>query len=98
MSVLFISRQADSLNLYNSNNRTYNYFTYKNQTDNYWQNHYQLFFNHQFNLQLSLNIAVFLSIGYGYYEEFQNQQSYTEYSVWIHSRLLLVQIQFLQLI
>ncbi len=64
--------QADSLNLYNSNNRTYNYFTYKNQTDNYWQNHYQLFFNHQFNQRLSLNVAGFLSRGYGYYEEYHN--------------------------
>lgn len=72
---------ADSLNLYNSNNRTYNYFTYKNQTDNYWQNHYQLFFNHQFSQRLSLNVATFLSRGYGYYEEYQNQQSYTDYGL-----------------
>ena len=73
--------QADSLNLYNSNNRTYNYFTYKNQTDNYWQNHYQFFFNHQFNQLLSLNVAGFLSRGYGYYEEYQNQQSYANYGL-----------------
>jgi iron complex outermembrane recepter protein len=65
--------QADSLNLYNSNNRTYNYFTYKNQTDNYWQNHYQLFFNHQFNQRLSINVAGFMSRGYGYYEEYHDQ-------------------------
>lgn len=65
--------QADSLNLYNSNNRKYNYFTYKNQTDNYWQNHYQLLFNHQFNSKLSLNVTGFLSHGYGYYEEYHNQ-------------------------
>ncbi|HLK30182.1 MAG TPA: TonB-dependent receptor plug domain-containing protein [Puia sp.] len=73
--------QEDSLNLYNSNNRTYNYFTYKNQTDNYWQNHYQLFFNHQFNQKLSLNVAAFLSRGYGYYEEYKNQQSYSDYGL-----------------
>ncbi|HEX4373202.1 MAG TPA: TonB-dependent receptor [Puia sp.] len=65
--------KADSLNLYNSNNRTYNYFTYQNQTDNYWQNHYQLFFNHQFNQRISMNVAGFLSRGYGYYEEYHNQ-------------------------
>ncbi|HVM89151.1 MAG TPA: TonB-dependent receptor [Puia sp.] len=73
--------QADSLNLYNSNNRTYNYFTYKNQTDNYWQNHYQLFFNHQLNRQFSFNVAGFLTRGYGYYEEYKNQQSYTDYGL-----------------
>ena len=73
--------QADSLNLYNSGNRTYNYFTYSNQTDNYWQNHYQLFFNHQVNPHISLNLAGFLTRGYGYYEEFRNQDSYASYNL-----------------
>ena len=63
----------DSLNLYNSKNRTYNYFTYKDQTDNYWQNHYQLFFNHQFSQHLALNTAAFLTRGYGYYQEYHDQ-------------------------
>jgi iron complex outermembrane receptor protein len=72
---------ADSLNLYNSNNRTYNYFTYKNQTDNYQQNHYQLFFNHQFNQRLSINAATFLTRGIGYYEEYKNQANYTDYGL-----------------
>ncbi|HXB45465.1 MAG TPA: TonB-dependent receptor [Puia sp.] len=65
--------QSDSLNLYNSAKRTYNYFTYPNQTDNYWQNHYQLFFNHAINPHLSVNLAGFLTRGYGYYEEYHNQ-------------------------
>ncbi len=69
----------DSLNLYNSNNRTYNYFTYPNQTDNYQQDHYQLFFNHQFNPDLSLNTAGFLTRGRGYYEEYKPQQQYSSY-------------------
>ena len=38
---------GDSINLFNSKKRTYNYFTYANQTDNYRQNHYQLFFNQE---------------------------------------------------
>jgi iron complex outermembrane receptor protein len=71
----------DSLNLYNSNNRTYNYFTYKNQTDNYQQDHYQLFFNHQFNQSLLLNIAGFMTRGRGYYEEFKPQQNYVDYGL-----------------
>lgn len=61
----------DSANLFNPhNNGTYNYFTYKNQTDNYLQNHYQLFFNHQFNKDLALNIAGFVTRGLGYYQEY----------------------------
>ncbi len=71
----------DSLNLFQSNNRTYNYFTYKNQTDNYQQDHYQLFFNHQFNEQLSLNTAGFLTRGRGYYEEYKPQQLYSDYGL-----------------
>ena len=73
--------QADSLNLYNSNNRTYNYFTYKNQTDNYQQNHYQLFFNHSINSGLSVNAATFLTRGLGYYEEYKNQEAYASYNL-----------------
>jgi len=63
----------DSLNLFRSGNNTYNYFTYRNQTDNYWQNHYQLFFNHRWSDALALNSAVFLTRGYGYYEEYHDQ-------------------------
>ncbi len=78
--------QQDSMNLFKSSNRTYNYFTYKNQTDNYWQNHYQLFFNHQFSESLTFNSAVFLTRGYGYYEEYHDQgdsanSKYTAYGL-----------------
>jgi len=76
--------QADSLNLFNSKNRRYNYFTYQNQTDNYWQNHYQLFFNHQINQRISMNVAGFLTRGYGYYEEYHDQgdSSNAKYAVY----------------
>ena len=70
---------ADSLNLYNSGRRTYNYFTYNNQTDNYRQDHYQLFFNHQLNDKLAFNTAGFLTRGYGYYEEYKTGASYADY-------------------
>jgi len=72
---------ADSLNLYNSNKRTYNYFTYPNQTDNYLQNHYQLFFNHELSKSLSFNTAAFLTRGKGYYQEFKEQDSYANYGL-----------------
>ena len=59
-------------------NRTYNDLgtekpgtPYSNQTDNYQQDHYQLFFNHSFNSRLSLNTAVFMTYGRGYYEEYK---------------------------
>lgn len=62
-------------------NRTYNEFTYANQTDNYQQNHYQLFFNHQFNNNLSFNTAVFFTPGKGYYEEFRANNKYSDYGL-----------------
>jgi len=72
---------ADSSNLFNSNPRKYNVFTYPNQTDNYQQDHYQLFFNHQFNYDWSLNTAIYLSKGKGYYEEYKNDAAYSSYGL-----------------
>src|SRR5450432_2605712 len=72
---------ADSTNLFNSNPRKYNVFTYPNQTDNYQQDHYQLFFNHQFTSDWSLNTAIYLSKGRGYYEEYKNDASYSNYGL-----------------
>lgn len=71
----------DSIHLLNSNSRTYNYFTYKNQTDNYQQNHYQLFFNHQFNKCLSFNLTTFLTPGKGYYEEYKKEEKLSKYGL-----------------
>lgn len=38
--------------------RTYNLYNYKNETDNYWQDNYQLHFSKVFNSELSANVAV----------------------------------------
>ena len=62
----------DSVNLFSSNDRRYNYFTYQNQTDNYQQDHYQVFVNHQFSPLFSANAALFLTHGAGYYEEYHD--------------------------
>ncbi|MEO7530863.1 MAG: TonB-dependent receptor [Sediminibacterium sp.] len=54
---------------------------YDNQTDNYTQTHYQLFFNHSFTNQWSFNTAFFLTRGKGYYEEYKAAQSYSKYGL-----------------
>jgi iron complex outermembrane receptor protein len=72
---------TDSINLFDSKRRTYNYFTYSNQTDNYTQNHYQLFFNQEISGSLSANIATFLTRGKGYYEEYINEGFYSDYGL-----------------
>lgn len=73
--------EADANLLLNSGNRTYNSFTYKDQTDNYWQNHYQLLYARQFNEQFSFNGALHYTDGRGYYEEFRTGQKFSNYGL-----------------
>lgn len=72
---------ADSVNLFNSNKRKYNLYNYPNQTDNYQQDNYQLFFNQSFNNNISFNISSFLTRGKGYYEEYKYYQKYSNYGL-----------------
>lgn len=44
---------------------------YENETDNYQQDHYQLFYNKNVNSNFSYNVAAFLSKGKGYYEQYK---------------------------
>jgi iron complex outermembrane receptor protein len=72
----------DSVNLFNpNNNRTYNYFRYNNQTDNYRQDHYQLLFNHELNKSWNINAALFATRGLGYYEEYKRNESLDDYGL-----------------
>ncbi|HEX2683580.1 MAG TPA: TonB-dependent receptor, partial [Ferruginibacter sp.] len=54
---------------------------YDNETDNYTQTHYQLFYNHKFNVNWKGNIAAFLTRGKGYYEQYKAQQSLSDYGL-----------------
>ncbi|HNE92986.1 MAG TPA: TonB-dependent receptor [Chitinophagaceae bacterium] len=69
-------------------NRTYNSSgteklgePYKNETDNYKQTHYQLFFNHKANQKWQFNIATFLVRGLGYYENYKANQKFSKYGL-----------------
>lgn len=72
---------AGAANLLNSGSRTYNSFTYKEQTDNYWQDHYQMLYAKQFSDNLSFNGALHYTKGKGYYEEFKEAQKLTNYGL-----------------
>lgn len=54
---------------------------YNNQTDNYTQTHYQLFFDHDFSNKWKFNTALFLVRGKGYYEEYKAQQNLSDYNL-----------------
>lgn len=62
-----------------SSGRTYNYYTYYNQTDNYKQNHYQLHFSHQFSEKMIANLSFHYTKGEGYYEDFLPNQDFGTY-------------------
>lgn len=54
---------------------------YSNQTDNYRQTHYQLFFDHSFNKNWKFNTALFLIRGKGYYEEYHADKNLSDYGL-----------------
>lgn len=61
--------------------RTYNYYTYKNEVDNYQQDHYQLHFTHLFINQMDLNISAHYTRGFGYYEQYRKDDDFNTYSI-----------------
>lgn len=54
---------------------------YDNETDNYVQTHYQVFYNHKFNNYWKGNAAVFLTRGKGYYEQYKAGQKLADYGL-----------------
>ena len=70
------------------NNRTYNSAgtekpgePYFNETDNYTQTHYQLFYNHKINNNWKANAALFLTKGKGYYEQYKAAATLGDYGL-----------------
>jgi iron complex outermembrane receptor protein len=73
---------------YLDSNRTYNPAgtekqgsPYDNETDNYTQTHYQLFYNRKINAHLRFNTAIFLTRGKGYYEEYRADEPFADYGL-----------------
>ena len=54
---------------------------YDNETDNYTQTHYQLFYNHKLNSYWKGNLAVFLTRGKGYYEQYKAGRYLADYGL-----------------
>ncbi len=72
------STQAEADNLLNSG-RTYNYYTYDNEVDNYGQTHYQLHLSHQFDAHFSANISGNYTRGKGYFEQYKDDEEVGDY-------------------
>jgi iron complex outermembrane receptor protein len=71
---------ADAKNLLNSG-RTYNYYTYDNQTDNYAQDHFQLITNHRLTEAWNLDLNAHYTYGRGYFEEFRPNADLQSYGL-----------------
>lgn len=80
VGVLYFSPR-DSANLFSSDPRRYNAFTYGNQIDRFRQNYYQLFADHRFSNAVTAHLGLFLTRGQGYYEEFKQQERYSKYGL-----------------
>jgi iron complex outermembrane receptor protein len=61
--------------------RTFNLYTYDNQTDNYQQDHYQFIYTGKINAQWKANAALHYTYGRGYYEQFRPNDRLSRYGL-----------------
>ena len=71
----------DLENLRNAGNKTYNYYTYPNQVDNYQQDHFQALYNYAINKHWMIKTALNYTRGKGNFEEFQGNDSLKLYGL-----------------
>jgi len=69
---------GDLNNLLNSDRR-YNIYTYDNEVDNYQQDHYQLYFNHDFSDKLNFTTTLHYTRGKGFYEQYKKDEDFDDY-------------------
>ncbi|TYA70094.1 TonB-dependent receptor [Seonamhaeicola marinus] len=60
--------------------RRQNPYTYENETDNYWQDHFQLHWNQRFNNNWSTNIGLNYTKGKGYFEQYKPEESASDFA------------------
>lgn len=72
----YSAEQADNLR---NSGRTFNYYLYDNQVDDYGQDHYQLHFSNQINDFWSLNASLHYTKGSGFFEEYREDEDFADY-------------------
>ena len=72
--------ESQTDNLLNSD-RTYNFYEYEDQVDDYGQDHYQLHFSHETANKLSLRAALHYTKGQGFFEQFKGDDDYEDYGL-----------------
>ena len=69
---------GDSINLFDSG-RSYNYYTYANQVDDYAQTHAQFIYNAKTSEKMNINITGHYTRGKGFFEQLKRDQEYADY-------------------
>lgn len=59
--------------------RTFNYYTYENETDNYQQDHYQLIYAGKLGSKWKANGTLHYTYGRGYYEQYRADDAFSNY-------------------
>jgi len=59
--------------------RRQNPYTYENETDNYWQDHYQLHWNERFDNNWSTNLGLNYTKGKGYFEQYKPEETAADF-------------------
>jgi len=71
---------AEAVNLLKSG-RTYNFYTYEDEVDNYEQNHYQFLLAQDITEKLTFNAAFYHIHGEGYFEQWRPEDDYADYGL-----------------
>jgi iron complex outermembrane receptor protein len=61
--------------------RTFNWYLYDDQVDDYKQDHYQLHLSHRFNTSLTGTMALHYTYGRGFFEQFRRGDEFEDYGV-----------------
>ncbi|MEA3445743.1 MAG: TonB-dependent receptor [Bacteroidota bacterium] len=73
--------QEEYDNMVNSDSRTYNLYTYNNETDNYRQQHAHLSIDRKISQSWQANLAFHYTKGKGYYENFKKDKDFADYQL-----------------
>ncbi len=73
--------EKQTLEMINSDSRTYNLYTYENEVDHYQQDHFQLHLSHKIDENLSFNTSLHYTYGRGYYENYKDDKKLADYNI-----------------
>ena len=77
--MLSVDRRYNPAGEYTDENGIIQY--YNNESDNYFQNHYQLLYSFRINESLNFNAALHYTTGEGYYEEYKQDDALSAYGL-----------------